>query len=104
EYWEIVATLAQNGTLFTATLTKLDGKEIGLASESTAKRPLLQISTAEQSKALVEELRSAAYEVIDGHRNERQEPPPPPFTTSLLQQQASSRLHFPPKRTMKVAQ
>jgi len=104
EYWAIVATLDQGGVEFTATLTKLDGREIGLASESTAKRPLIQVSTAEQSRSLVEELRSAVYEVVDVRQNERQEPPPPPFTTSLLQQAASTRLHFPAKKTMKVAQ
>ena len=104
EYWAIVATLDKDGAIFRATLTKLDGREIGLAGESTAKRPLIQVSTAEQSQSLVEELRSAVYEVVDVRQNERLEPPPPPFTTSLLQQAASTRLHFPAKKTMKVAQ
>ena len=76
----------------------------GLAGESTGKRPLIQVSTSEQSRSLVEELRSAVYQVVDVRRDERQEPPPPPFTTSLLQQAASTRLHFPAKKTMKVAQ
>jgi DNA topoisomerase-1 len=104
EYWAIVATLDKAGAEFKATLTKLDGREIGLASESTVKRPFVQVSTAEQSTSLVEELKTAVYEVVDIQRNERQEPPPPPFTTSLLQQAASTRLHFPAKKTMKVAQ
>src|SRR6185295_16053371 len=52
----------------------------------------------------VEELRSPTYEVLDVRQTERAEPPPPPFTTSLLQQQAFSRLRFPAKRTMRVAQ
>ena len=104
EYWAIVATLEQKGVTFTATLTTLDGRKIGLPSESTAKRPLTQVSTAEQSKSLVEELQAEIYEVVDVRRDERQELPPPPFTTSLLQQAASTRLHFPAKKTMKVAQ
>jgi DNA topoisomerase-1 len=104
EYWAIVATLAKGGAQFTATLTRLDGKEIGLASESTAKRPFIQVPTVEQSRSLVEELKSAVYEVVDVQRTERLEPPPPPFNTSLLQQLASTRLHFPAKKTMKVAQ
>ncbi|HUR38445.1 MAG TPA: type I DNA topoisomerase, partial [Planctomycetota bacterium] len=104
EYWAIVATLDQGGAEFSATLTKLDGREIGLAGESTVKRPLIQVSTAEQSKSLVEELRKEVYEVVDVRQQERQEPPPPPFITSLLQQAASTRLHFPAKKTMKVAQ
>jgi DNA topoisomerase-1 len=97
EYWTIVAMLDQDGATFKATLTRLDGREIGLAGESTEKRPYIQVGTAEQSRVLVEELKTARYEVVDVRRNERQEPPPPPFTTSLLQQLAS-------KRTRKVAQ
>jgi len=104
ETWAIVATLDQDGAEFKATLTRLDGREIGLASESTEQRPRIQVGTAGQSAALVEELRSAVYEVVDVRRDERQEPPPPPFTTSLLQQAASTRLHFPAKKTMKLAQ
>jgi len=104
EFWAIVATLDQEGSHFRATLTKLDGRDIGLASESTPKRPLIQVSTREQSASLVEELRRATYEVAEVRRQDREEPPPPPFTTSLLQQQASMKLHFPAKKTMKVAQ
>ncbi|HLY11872.1 MAG TPA: type I DNA topoisomerase [Planctomycetota bacterium] len=104
EYWRIVATLDQNGAVFSATLTKLEGKEIGLASESTPNRPYLQVSSAEQSKPLVEELKRQVFEIVEVRQRERQEPPPPPFTTSLLQQQASTQLHYSAKRTMTVAQ
>ena len=104
EYWTIIAKLDKSGAVFSATLMKLDGKEIGLASESTDKKPLIQISSAEQAKTIVEELRSQAYEIVDVRQKERAEQPPPPFTTSLLQQQASTKLHFSAKRTMMVAQ
>jgi DNA topoisomerase-1 len=104
EYWTIIAKLDKNGAVFSATLTKLDGKEIGLASEATDKKPLIQVSSADQAKAIVEELRSQAYEIVDVRQKERAEQPPPPFTTSLLQQQASTKLHFSAKRTMMVAQ
>jgi len=104
EYWTITAKLDKNGTIFSATLTRLDGKEIGLAGESTQKRPYLQVSGADQSRSLVEELKGQVFEIVDVRRKDRQEPPPPPFTTSLLQQQASTRLHFSAKRTMMVAQ
>jgi DNA topoisomerase-1 len=104
EYWTIIAKLDKNGAIFSATLTKLDGKEIGLASEATEKRPYIQVSSAEQTKSLVEELKQQVYEVLEVRQKERQEQPPPPFTTSLLQQQASTRLHFSAKRTMMVAQ
>src|SRR5579859_4999209 len=104
EYWTIIAKLDQNGRTFSATLTGLGGREIGLASEATAQRPRLQISSSEQSRTLVEELKRQAFRVVDVRQKDRQEPPPPPFTTSLLQQQASSLLHFSAKRTMMLAQ
>jgi len=104
EYWTIIAKLDKNGALFSATLTRLDGKEIGLAGDSTEKRPLIQVSSAQQAKDLVEELKTQTYEIVDVRQKERAEQPPPPFTTSLLQQQASTKLHFSAKRTMMVAQ
>jgi DNA topoisomerase-1 len=104
EYWTIIAKLDKNGAIFSATLTHLDGKEIGLAGDSTEKRPLLQVSNGQRAKELVAELKSQPYEILDVRQKERAEQPPPPFTTSLLQQQASTKLHFSAKRTMMVAQ
>jgi DNA topoisomerase-1 len=104
EYWTILAKLDKNGTIFSATLTKLDGKEIGLASEATEKRPYIQVSSTDQSKAIVEELKKEVFEIVEVRQKERQEQPPPPFTTSLLQQAASTRLHYSAKRTMMMAQ
>jgi DNA topoisomerase-1 len=104
EYWSITAKLDKKGALFTALLTHLDGREIGLLGDSTQKRPLLQIGREAVARPLVEELRAAAYEVVSVSQKERQEQPPTPFTTSLLQQQASIKLRFSAKRTMMVAQ
>jgi DNA topoisomerase-1 len=104
EYWTITARLDKDGAEFTANLVKLDGKEIGLLSESTEKKPLLQISSEAPAKALVEELRGAEYAIAGVSQRERAEQPPVPFTTSLLQQQASIKLRYSAKRTMMVAQ
>jgi len=104
EYWSITARLDKEGALFTALLTHLDGKEIGLLGDSTEKRPLIQIGSEAVARPLVEELKAAAYEVVSVNQKERQEQPPVPFTTSLLQQQASIKLRFSAKRTMMVAQ
>jgi DNA topoisomerase-1 len=104
EYWTITARLDKDGAAFTAALVRLDGKEIGLVSESTDKRPLVPISNEATARALAEELRGVPYEVVSVQSRARSEPPPPPFTTSLLQQQASIKLHFSAKRTMMVAQ
>jgi DNA topoisomerase-1 len=104
EYWTITAKLDKGSAPFTALLLRLDGQEIGLAGESTEKKPLIQISSADQAKGLVEELKAAAYEILEVRQRERAEQPPPPFTTSLLQQQASIRLRYSAKRTMMLAQ
>jgi DNA topoisomerase-1 len=104
EYWTIIARLDKNGQLFNAVLAALDGKEIGLLSESTEKHLLIQVSSADAARAVVEELRSQAYEILEVRQRERAEHPPTPFTTSLLQQQASIKLRFSAKRTMMVAQ
>jgi DNA topoisomerase-1 len=104
EYWSITAKLDKDGAVFLANLVKLDGREIGLLSESTEKRPLLQISNGPMATSLVEELRQVPYQVVSVHQRERSEAPPPPFTTSLLQQQASIKLRYSAKRTMMVAQ
>src|SRR6185295_13755207 len=79
EYWTIIAKLDKNGTLFSATLTRLDGKEFGLAGASTEKRPLIQVSGTDQSTSLVEELKKEVFEIVDVRQKERQEQPPPPF-------------------------
>jgi len=104
EHWSITARLDQKGALFSAVLTHLDGREIGLRRDATAKRPLLQIGTEAAARPLVEELKDATFQVVSVDRKERQEPPPAPFTTSLLQQSASIELRFPAKKTMRIAQ
>ncbi len=104
EYWTITARLDKDGRTFTARLVKLDGKDVGLASQSTEKKPLVPIAAGEDARALVEELRKEAFEVAEVRQRERAEPPRPPFTTSLLQQQASIKLRFSAARTMMLAQ
>ncbi len=104
EYWTVTARLDKDGRSFSARLAKLDGKEVGLASQSTEKKPLASIPDEKTARALVEELRGEPFEVAEVRQRERSEPPRPPFTTSLLQQQASIRLHFSASRTMAIAQ
>jgi len=75
-----------------------------LPANRPEKRPYIQVSSTEQSKSLVEELKKEVFEIVEVRQKERQEQPPPPFTTSLLQQAASTRLHYSAKRTMMMAQ
>jgi DNA topoisomerase-1 len=104
EYWSVTAVLDKDGATFKAALEKIDGKEIGLLSESTEKKPLVQLSSEKPTKDLVEELRKEAFRVVAVNQKERAEQPRPPFTTSLLQQQASIKLRYSAKRTMMLAQ
>jgi DNA topoisomerase-1 len=104
EYWSVTAILDKDGATFKAVLEKIDGKEIGLLSESTEKRPFIQLSSEAPVKSLVEELRKETYRVVAVNQKERAEQPRPPFTTSLLQQQASIKLRYSAKRTMMLAQ
>ena len=104
EYWTIQARLDKSGAVFTADLAKVDGRDLGLASESTDKKPLFSLSSEGPSKALVEELKTVPFNVLSVNQRERAEQPRPPFTTSLLQQQASIKLRYSAKRTMMVAQ
>jgi len=104
EYWSVTALLDKDGAPFKAALLRIDGKEIGLASESTEKKPLVQLSSEGPVKSLVEELRKESYRVVAVNQKERSEQPRPPFTTSLLQQQASIKLRYSAKRAMMLAQ
>jgi DNA topoisomerase-1 len=104
EYWTVTALLDKDGATFRAVLQKIDGKEIGLLSESTEKKPLIQLSSEKPTRDLVEELRKEAFRVVAVNQKERAEQPRPPFTTSLLQQQASIKLRYSAKRTMMLAQ
>jgi DNA topoisomerase-1 len=92
EYWTVDALL--EGSLppaFRARLVKVDGKKA-------------ELSNAEQTHALVKELRSATFQVAKVERKERRRNAPAPFITSKLQQEAANRLGFTAKRTMALAQ
>ncbi|MBI5368281.1 MAG: type I DNA topoisomerase [Planctomycetes bacterium] len=93
EYWSLQARLSGKdpAAKFLADLRKFDDKD-----------PVL--GNAESVKTVVEALHGAAYVVGEVAKKEKKDEPSSPFTTSLLQQQASIRLHFTPKRTMRIAQ
>jgi len=108
EYWSIEAKLqkaqssklkAQNQNLnlkteFTAALAKKDDRPIGK----------LDIKNKEQTDAILKDLEGAEYRVAAIEKKEARKNPLPPFTTSTLQQTAASRLRFPARLTMSVAQ
>ncbi|HZQ39004.1 MAG TPA: type I DNA topoisomerase [Dehalococcoidia bacterium] len=97
EYWTIEADLAQQREAAEPFRARLQGY-------AEKKRGELELASEEQTGALVERLRGAAYAVSDVRKRQQARRPAPPFTTSTLQQEASRRLGFTAKRTMTVAQ
>lgn len=90
EYWEIYVCL-KGEEVFTASLTKKNGKKFVAHSKAEANKTLQELQGEEAVvKSIVQ--------------NTRLRQPPPPFITSSLQRAASSSLGFTPKRTMSVAQ
>ncbi|MBN1830302.1 MAG: type I DNA topoisomerase [Deltaproteobacteria bacterium] len=92
EYWTITALLEGiTPPPFEARLTHVDGTKVKIAS-------------GEEASRIVEELMAANFLVSSVKKRETKQEAPPPFTTSKLQQEASRKLHFPAKKTMRVAQ
>lgn len=91
EYWTLTATLECSGGVFKAKLAKKQNKKI-------------KISSAEEMKEVLQELKGKEYQVRDVRTKERKRQPSPPFTTSSLQQEAHRKLNMSPKRTMMLAQ
>ncbi len=87
EYWSITALF--DG--FEAKLVKKDGKKI-------------TISTEEEAKSIVRELKGETFKVEEIEQKQRKRNPAPPFITSRLQQEASRRLGFSAQKTMVIAQ
>ncbi len=64
----------------------------------------IKISSEEEAKAILAELKGAVYSVLKVEEREQRRQPNPPYTTSTMQQEASTRLSFKPKKTMSLAQ
>ncbi len=96
EYWSIEAQLSkQSGApVFTAKLSKIDGKAVGK----------MGINNGADAKKITSDLEGGTYKVIDITKKEVKRNPSPPFTTSTLQQEAARKLGFSAKQTMAVAQ
>ncbi len=101
EYWSIAAELAQQlpagarptktRPTFIARLVRIRGAEVDLQNEHA-------------TRAIVDELERAAYQVTKVKLGERRRKPAAPFTTSTLQQEASRQLGFTARQTMLNAQ
>ncbi|MBI2098156.1 MAG: type I DNA topoisomerase [Candidatus Wildermuthbacteria bacterium] len=94
EYWSVEALFEKENKEFGAQLSQKDGKPLGK----------LDIHSKQEADQILKELGGAIYTVASIEKKETRKNPLPPFTTSTLQQTAASRLGFPARLTMSVAQ
>jgi DNA topoisomerase-1 len=94
EYWSIEAELAKDQQKFTASLVKINNKNVGK----------LDITNNQQAQEILDNLQGANYHVDSIEKKEVKKQPPTPFTTSTLQQEASKKLGYSAKQTMMLAQ
>ena len=64
----------------------------------------MELSSEEDTLAVVEAIRNSDFMVDDIKTGERSKKAPLPFTTSTLQQEASKQLNFSTQKTMRIAQ
>ncbi|WP_415905538.1 type I DNA topoisomerase [Neptuniibacter sp. QD48_55] len=92
EFWEVQAdTLTKDKVALKLQVHRINGETFRPGSEA-------------ETKAHLEQLRSAAFEVISRKDRPTSSKPSAPFITSTLQQAASTRLGFGVKKTMMMAQ
>ena len=93
EYWTIDATLNVKGEK-KPLVAKFYGDENGK----------IQIHNQSELDAILKEIESCEYKVLEVKQGERTKKPPLPFRTSTLQQEASKHLNFSTQKTMRLAQ
>jgi len=86
EYWTITAFF----DAFEAELEKYKGKDITLKNEEETRQVLARLSKE--------------FTITNIDKKEKNKKSRPPFITSTLQQDASTKLGFPAKKTMSIAQ
>jgi len=94
EYWSVEAAMEQDGTPFTARLTRWNGAKLDRLSIGNEGDALKAKADVEAGRFTVQ-----SVETKPATRN-----PPPPFTTSTLQQEAARKLGFSASHTMRIAQ
>ena len=93
EYWTIDVTLNVKGEK-KPLVAKFYGDENGK----------IQIHNQSELDAILKEIESCEYKVLEGKKGDRTKKPPLPFRTSTLQQEASKHLNFSTQKTMRLAQ
>ncbi len=93
-----------SAVLYTLSDMKLaTGKDFDPTTGNLKNDKVMMLSET-QAEALVSELFSGSWAVIDKEEKPQTSYPPPPFITSTLQQAAGNKLRFSAKQTMSIAQ
>jgi DNA topoisomerase-1 len=91
EFWTIEAEFIKGKKQFGAKLVLMDGEKVRIGSE-------------QEANTILNRVKDEVFTVQRIEESERRRKAPPPFTTSKMQQAAGSRLGFPARKTMMVAQ
>jgi len=91
EFWTIEAQFEKDSTQFTARLQRFEGEKIKIGTEKEADRIMTSV-------------KDGPFVITAVEKKERKRRPPAPFTTSTMQQAAGSKLGFPSRKTMMIAQ
>jgi DNA topoisomerase-1 len=104
EYWNIGAILKTDAEerSFKAILYSVDGKRF--EKELVAGKDVTIIDNKEKADAVLAQMKSGPYNVLNVERKEKRRNPVPPFITSTLQQEASRHHGYSSARTMSIAQ
>ncbi len=109
-YWNLWADFSTESTEFPihARLISVDGAEFrnpeGSAQDLAEDASKSFIGDAVTARGYAADARQKAYRIASLTKREVRKNSPPPFITSSLQAAASSKLRFPPRKTMQLAQ
>lgn len=104
EYWNIGAILKtdEEERSFRAILYSVDGKRF--EKELISGKDVTIIDSKDKADAVLDQMKSGPYSVLNVERKEKRRNPVPPFITSTLQQEASRHHGYSSARTMSIAQ
>ncbi|WP_320667233.1 type I DNA topoisomerase [Prochlorococcus sp. MIT 1307] len=109
-YWDLKASLEQNGSRFEARLIKIAGEKIANGNdfdEATGKlkaKTSVRLVNEVEALSLAERFRMGQWNVKAVEEKPTVRKPVPPFTTSTLQQEANRKLRLSARETMRCAQ
>lgn len=90
EYWSLDATFKNGKNIIEASAERYNGEKLEIKNEEEAQK--------------VFDLVQGEFEITKLEKKSRKKESKPPFITSTLQQEGSTKLGFPAKKTMRVAQ